>query len=73
MQKKEERYHSLRYQGTFDKDNGGGAKGRRGVGKEEAVPLSTSLEVLLHTLPTGSVIRSASPHTSYWESFEIKC
>ena len=33
MRKKEGRYHSLRYQGTFNEDNGGGAKGRRGVGK----------------------------------------
>ena len=41
---KEGLYHSLHYQGTFDEDNGGGAKDRRGVGKREAVPLSTSLE-----------------------------
>ena len=58
MRKKEGRYHSLRYQGTFNEDNGGGAKGRRGVGKGEAVPLSTSLAVLPHTLPTGAATKN---------------
>ena len=58
MRKKEERYHSLRYQGTFNEDNGGGAKDRKGVGKGEAVPLSTSLTVLPHTLPTDAATKN---------------